>query len=385
MVERLDPKTLPGVRFPAASRGQLILPSIPIKAPRRMTPKAKSNAAWRSKATRIGELLPPAHLHPAVLAWAEKRHKTEVWSVAFSGGSDSVALLLLLWAHWPTRRGSLVALHFNHRLRGRESTADEMFCRKVCAALGIRLRVGRWARGGPAGDRKTRETVSEAEARTARHAFFSAEMNKLGSRGLWLGHQQDDIAESILMRLARGSGLGGLAAPRPVHSLGNRRTHLRPLLTMKKAELVTVLRKIGVVWREDRSNAAGYYFRNRVRNKVLPAWLKAAGRDGLAGAARSRELLEEDDAALEAWAGKLAVMGRGRKLDIQGFGELPRAVTRRVLHRWLLAVRPESDLSRQGFELLLAAIERERDTRFSVGRNGFAVIGDGQLFYKRGS
>ncbi len=349
--------------------------------------RPRGNSALQKKAAEVGALLPSARLHPAVLAWAAKRRKSGTWSVAFSGGADSLALLLLLWAHWPERRKGLVALHFNHRLRGRESTADEKFCRRVCAALGIKIVVGAWLVGrglSPTGGHKTRPTVSAAEARAARHGFFAREMKRLHSRTLWLAHQQDDIAESMLMRLARGSGTGGLAAPRPVHPTGGGRTHVRPLLTLKKAELVAALRRAGTSWREDSSNARGDHFRNRIRRDVLPAWARAAGRDALAGAALAREKLEEDDDALEAWVEVLAPLGRDRQLNLHRLEGMPRAITRRALHRWLLAQRQRTDLSRQGFELLLRAVERARPTRFSLGVGGFAVIQQGKLLFKRG-
>lgn len=341
-----------------------------------MSPRGKSGSAWAVRAARLGESIGRARFHPQVLAWVEKQGKAAVWSVALSGGADSVALLLLLWAHWPERRARLVALHFNHRLRGRASAADEKFCRTLCAALRIRLRVGRWSGRHPG--------ASEAEARVARHGFFAAEMKKIGSRALWLAHQQDDIAESLLMRLARGSGAGGLAAPRPVQRIGNARTHLRPLLTVGKGALIEALKKAGGTWREDSSNAGDLYFRNRIRHEVLPAWIRASGRDALAGAARSRELLGEDDDALNGWA-KSAAGGRKRILDLRRLIGVPKAVCRRVLHGWLLAVRPRTDLSRQGFERLLEAVVRGDPTRFSLGREDFAVIADGRLALKKGA
>ncbi len=341
-----------------------------------MPRNGKRRMTWPEKAGRMGELIARSTFHPAVLAWTATRRKSEVWSVALSGGSDSVALLLLLWAHWPERRGKLVALHFNHRLRGRESTADEVFCRKLCDGLGVHLETGRW----PGRNRG----ASEAAARAARHEFFGVRMKIHRSTVLWLAHQQDDIAETMLMRLARGSGLGGLTAPRPVQTGLDRRTHLRPLLTLKKAELIVALRGVGVEWREDSSNDTGLYFRNRVRNEVLPAWINAAGRDAVAGAARSRELLEEDDEALKSWAQKLAATHRDRTLDVRALTGVPRAVTRRVLHQWLLTVAPATDLSRQGFELLLTAVERGASTKFSLGRKDFAVIKKGQMSLKRG-
>ena len=83
-------------------------------------------------------------------------------------------------------------------------------------------------------------------------------------RLLWLGHQQDDIAETMLMRLARGSGSAGLAAPRPRQAMSDGRFHLRPLLTLKKAKIVAALRAAGASWREDATNARGDFFRNRI-------------------------------------------------------------------------------------------------------------------------
>ena len=321
----------------------------------------------------MGELLPRERLHPAVLAQANRARRAARWCVAFSGGADSLALLLLVWVHWAGRRDRLVALHFNHRLRGRAADADAAFCRRVARGLGIRIVIGVW--------RGRRTGASEAAARLPRLAFFARAMGKLGARSLWLAHQQDDVAETILMRLARGSGTGGLAAPRPVHPTGDGRVHWRPLLTLRKAELVAALRQAGARWREDATNRGDGHFRNRLRRSVVPAWVKAAGREAVAGAALSRERLEEDDAALEAWLERLAPLRR-RVLDVRILKVAPRALWRRALHRWLLAVRPATDLSRRGFEQLLEAVERGADTRFSLGANGFAVLRDGRLAYR---
>ena len=339
-----------------------------------MTRRKKNISAWRAKATRVGELLPVNRWHPAVVAAAMLSRKTTPWAVAFSGGADSLALLLSLWANFPERREQLVVLHFNHRLRGRAADSDAAFCQTVCRELGVRIRVGVW--------RTARDGASEAEAREARHLFFSREMKKLGAKPLWLAHQQDDIAETVLMRLARGSGTAGLAAPRPVQSMPGNRQHWRPLLTVNKKDILSILRKTGVVWREDASNVGDTHFRNRIRRSVLPAWAKASGRDVLAGAALARERLEEDDVALESWLDRLTPLKRGT-LNLVPLMGLPRAIWRRALHRWLLAVGPDTDLSRQGFTQLLLALEAGRNTRFSLGATAFAVIRDGRLTLKK--
>ena len=352
------------------------------RAPRVTT---KRQPDWPAVAAALVARISHADLHPVPMLRALVEHRRETrrggrpsrWALAFSGGADSLALLLIFWAEGPGRWGrDFVVLHFNHRLRGRAADADEKFCREVCAALGVTFVAERW-KAAP-------RQASEAAARAARHGFFVREMKSRKIRLLWLAHQQDDIAESMLMRLARGSGAGGLAAPRPVQPMGEGRLHLRPMLSLKKAGIVTALKKAGATWREDASNGRGDHFRNRIRAGVLPAWQKAAERDALAGAARARELLEEDDDALEACLDELRPLARRGCLDLARLAGKPRALARRALHRWLLAVRPDTDLSRQGFDLLLAAVQRGTATRFSLGHRGFAVIRNGKLAYRKG-
>lgn len=327
---------------------------------------------WPAIAERVGRALPRTAWHAACRAFADTEGPAARgrWAVAFSGGADSLALLLMLWALGPEQRERLVALHFDHRLRGAASRMDARFCERVCAALGVTFVGGEWA--------GARKDAGEAEARGARMTFFEKTMRRRRIRALWLGHQRDDIAESMLMRLARGSGTAGLAAPRPVQARADGRVHLRPLLTLDKARLAEVLRAAGAEWREDGSNATGRYFRNRVRSEVVPVWESAAGRDARAGAALARERLEEDDEALEAWS-KRAVPEVGAVLPVAIFREVPRAVGRRVLHRWLGALRPVPALSRQAFEQLLAVAERGMNTRFSLGMKQLAEIRRGQL------
>lgn len=329
----------------------------------------RGDSALAECAARLAELLPRTRLDPAVVRWAETSSRRAPWAVAFSGGPDSLALLLLVWAHWPERRPTLRALHFDHRLRGAESRADATFCRRICAGLGVTYVAGSW--------NGSHAHASEAEARAARMAFLEQH-----ARVVWLGHQQDDIAETMLMRMARGSGTGGLAAPRPVQPLARGRVHLRPLLGLKKDEIVAALRKVGVTWREDSSNAGEHFFRNRIRRNVVPLWTAAAQRDALAGAARSRLLLEEDDTALECWLDELNPLQRSGRLALAVLAGRPRALLRRALHRWLMAEPRAGDLSRAGFDALLSSIERGGPSRHSLGRHGFAVTDGCELRFE---
>jgi tRNA(Ile)-lysidine synthase len=332
---------------------------------------------WPAMAVQLAGAIPKVRLHPAVLAWAEKSPSQERWCVGFSGGADSLALLLLLWAHWPERRSKLAALHFNHRLRGASANADERFCREVAESLAIKWNAGAW--------KNAPRIASEAEARAARHRFFNAALRRLRTHVLGLGHQQDDIAETMLMRLARGSGTGGLAAPRPVQPMPEGVVFLRPLLSLKKADLIEQLRRLEIPWREDATNRERTYLRNRLRRDVLPAWQRASQeRDVLGGAALSRERLEEDDVALEAWLTELNPISKDGSLNLRRLHGRPRGLVRRALHHWLGVSCPQSALSRQAFTALLTDLMARRITRHSLGRQVFAKIGKHRMVIERG-
>jgi len=331
-------------------------------------------ATLQNRVAKLGELLPRERLHPAVLAWLARRRQPEPWVVALSGGADSIALLSLVWMHFPECRERLLVVHFNHRLRGRAADADEKFCREFCRGLKVRFVSGR--------RRASSEVKSEADARRLRFEFITATMQRAGARLLWLGHQQNDVAETLLMRLARGSGTGGLSAPRPVQAMTDGRVHLRPLLSIQSGELEAALWQARLPWREDASNETRDFFRNRIRLDVLPVWAEAARRDAIAGAALSRELLAEDDAALDEYAERLAKAMPRAKVDLTKTAGVPRAVLRRLLHRWLLKFAGAPALSRQAFELLLKAVEQGTPTRQSLGVEGFARIRRGVLYFE---
>ncbi len=333
---------------------------------------------WPRVAEKLAAVLPAQRLHAAVRAWLADAPRARL-GVALSGGADSVALLLLLWAHFPERRDRLLVLHFDHRLRGRASAGDARFCAVLCRGLGVGPVVGRWE--------NPPDAPSEAEARAARIQFFNTTLRRRRVTALCTGHHRDDVAETLFMRLARGAGAGGLCAPRPVHAqpaLG--RIHLRPLLGLDKTELVEALRAAGGTWREDASNATAAHLRNRVRADLVPAWRALAaepGRDALAGLALSRELLEEDDTALEAWAGRVTRIDARGGLALAPLRDLPRAVLRRVVHRWLAVLPVRPALNRVGFNALLglAGPEARVGARHSLGATGFALRRRHRLVY----
>lgn len=213
---------------------------------------------------------------------------------AVSGGSDSVALLFLL--RELAARGELILAalaHLNHQIRGDAAEADAGFCRALAARLDIPAIVG----DADVPVLAQRNNVSlEVAARDARQQFYAEAMRTARAACVALAHTRDDQAETILLRLTRGTGTFGLAGMAP------RRGHLvRPVLEVTRRELQDYLGSIGESWREDETNRDRAIPRNRVRHEVLPN-LRAINPNADAALARAGGLLRADAELLETLA-----------------------------------------------------------------------------------
>lgn len=232
--------------------------------------------------------------------------------VGCSGGGDSVALLHLFHRLSPKRRPVLVVAHLDHGMR-RGSAADRAFVEKLSKKLDLPAVTDR--RDVPVLRRKGESP--EQAARRIRHGFLQDVAHQAGASKVALGHTLDDQAETILMRLVRGSGPSGLLGMR---SRGPGRL-VRPLLGIERAEVRAWLRRRRIAFREDPSNRNVRYDRNFVRLKVLPLLRQLnpkAARHIVEGAAR----LREDVDYLDALARESFDSGSG--------GELPRVIRRRL-------------------------------------------------------
>lgn len=187
--------------------------------------------------------------------------------IGFSGGADSTALLLVLHFLAPQLHLRLSAAHLDHALRP-SSAQEAEACVALCKQLGIPCLVERVEVEAMA---KKWKTGTEESARKARYAFYERALKRSGSTLLALGHQNNDLAEDILMRLIRGTGwpsLGGMPGT------DQRRNLVRPLLLTPRRNLEDFLAGLGVSWVYDTSNEDPAYFRNRVRNTILPLLLR---------------------------------------------------------------------------------------------------------------
>jgi len=265
--------------------------------------------------------------HVPWIAHAPRRRR---WLVAVSGGADSVALLHLL--HHAGFR-NLVVCHLDHRLRGRASTGDARFVERLAAGFGLKCESGR--ADVRAMMKRSGESL-ESCARRARHVFFAECARKHRCRRVLLAHHADDQAETVLWNLLRGShGLKGMRAEQEITVEGCKLELIRPLLDIRRAELVAWLRAGHLEWREDASNREPFTIRNRLRLEVMPLLAEISGRDpvdALVRGARDTAERHEMESMLVQQARVLDPQGR---LHLAALRRLPPPLQRRAIAGFL--------------------------------------------------
>lgn len=295
--------------------------------------------------------------------------------VGFSGGADSTGLLHLLLARRDAWGLELTAVHVNHGLRGAASDGDESWCAETCARLKIPIRISRIELNG---------RRDENSARDARMTCFRKWTEETGARGIILAHQQDDAAETFLMRLLRGSGPDGLGVLPPENTVDGLRI-LRPMLRIGREELRSALREAGIDWREDASNLDETYLRNAVRMKLMPEMerLSHGAAKHMAAAAemlrRDREWLESE---ARSFLARFPDPGWIRAADVTA---LPESLQTRVLRAWWLRDGPklaERQLSAEQTEALLRLLAQTQGKTNLPG--GFHAVRTGQNLHLTG-
>lgn len=211
------------------------------------------------------------HLHEferrLLSEWPVDRWQHERILIAISGGSDSVALFRAILATAP-KRNLLFIGHYNHGIRPVESDADELFVRQLGEEHKIPVHV---ETPDPARilELKRGEGV-ESAARKLRYDFLTRTANAIGARFLTTAHTRDDVIETVIHNIIRGTGLSGLAGIRRFRRISEALTLVRPLVSMPKPDVVEYLNAIGQIHRDDSSNDSDVFTRNRIRNHVLP-------------------------------------------------------------------------------------------------------------------
>ncbi len=272
--------------------------------------------------------------------------------VAVSGGADSVALLDIL-ASLGALRLRLVIAHVNHLLRGAESDGDEAFVKDLAGRYGLPVE----SRAVDVRElSRCRQLSLEEAGRIARYAFFAEVAEAYRAKCTAIAHHADDQAETVLMRLVRGSGTTGLCAMTPKSADGSR---VRPLLQVGRRKIEAYLAARGLAFRHDSSNSDMNFLRNRFRHELIPylAGYNPAIGDRLADTATA---LSADEAVLEritadAMDRLATVVADSVTFAVADLAAEPRGVRMRLFRRALRLVR--GDLAQIGFRHLEAIDE----------------------------
>ncbi|MFD9055004.1 tRNA lysidine(34) synthetase TilS [Streptomyces albidoflavus] len=265
--------------------------------------------------------------------------------VACSGGADSMALASALAFEAPRLGIRAGGITVDHGLQyGSDDRAADVVARLTAlgldpvesAAVRVAAASDRTAHGAPyAGG--ARRVGPEAAARDARYAALDEAAERLGAAAVLLGHTRDDQAETVLLGLARGSGIRSLSGMAAVS--GDSGRYRRPFLQLDRQTARTAcLAQSLPVW-DDPHNTDPAYTRSRLRHEGLPALEKALGKGVVEALARTAQLSRDDADALDAWAAReeAAVRDETGELDCGRLYALPAAVRRRILRRALVA------------------------------------------------
>ena len=250
--------------------------------------------------------------------------------IGLSGGRDSVALL-----HWLLERGykKLIVCHLDHQLRGTSSGRDARFVEKLASQCDVDLEMGRANVRALAAKQKM---SIEAAAREARYKFFAQVAKQRRTQTIFVGHHADDLVETFLINLFRGSGTTGLGAMREI---SKRRvddvdlTVVRPFLGIWRSEIDEYIAAQQLKFREDESNKDLAALRNRIRRRVIPYLEKILGRNIRQSILRAAIIAAEE----ENWIEDQLPDATDVDISVAKLRDLPVALQRREILKWLRA------------------------------------------------
>ena len=253
--------------------------------------------------------------------------------VAFSGGADSLALLVLLASKVDKTR--LTAVYVNHRLRpSAELAREEEINRRNCNELGVSLRIVRLKRGAVEKLARSRKNGIEDAARVLRYEALQQVRQELKFTYIATAHTADDQAETLLMRILQGAG------PLSLKGIGGHEGDvIRPLLAFTRADILAVVKKSGLEWSQDSTNKNLTFLRNRIRHEIIPAISQVFPNYRAAlevMSQRSRDYGEALEPAIQSAIEQgVEVHDQQVRLDVALLETLPRAVAEQVFyHGW---------------------------------------------------
>ncbi|HPU75050.1 MAG TPA: tRNA lysidine(34) synthetase TilS [Bacillota bacterium] len=276
--------------------------------------------------------------------------------VGVSGGPDSVALLHFLSSIAREYNLQLHVAHVNHMIRGASADEDERFVSELARSLGIPVTVDRV--DVPRLARQLGVTVEDA-GRDARYGLYRRICVERGFSRAAVAHHADDQAETVLMRILRGTGLRGLAGIPPIRELGGHATVIRPFIEVTRAQIEQYCSERALATRTDPTNVDTQYLRNKVRCELLPLLEREYNSNIRAGLARLARLASLDEQYVEEQAVRLFDSARAAAAGSADARDLGRQVARVWLDLDLMRQAAEPVASR-AFALAFAEVAGDK-------------------------
>ncbi len=283
-----------------------------------------------------------------------------------SGGPDSVALLRVMLE----LGAEPVVMHVNYGLRGEESDADAEFVEDLCTQFNLDCE-----------SRRVKVTGGnfQEEARNERYRLAHEILEASNLSTILTGHTADDVAETVLLNLARGTGLRGLAGIPPVRGFV-----ARPLILQRRDEVLAYLEQLGQSYRTDDSNLRPKYARNRVRLEVMPI-LESLHPGAGGNIARTASMLRDDLEALESLAGRLIEKRGGEIVVSLRDSENPPAILKHALRLAYGLLNQDYALDSTAIENILESVDSGEGTVVRDLAGGIVVAvrsGEEVAFYR---
>ena len=274
-------------------------------------------------------------MYQKVKAYVKKWHmlqKEDSVIAGISGGADSVCLLFMLLKLQKELGFALMAVHVNHGIRGAEAERDEAYVKRLCRQWNVRLKV--YQENVPAYAKEHGMTEEEA-GRDIRRTCFCKVLKEWGGTKIALAHHENDNVETLLWNLCRGTGIRGLGGIAPVNDVW-----IRPLLCVKRREIESYLKKRGISYCTDTTNADRRYMRNRIRMDVIPYLEDCVNTESVSHMGKTMERMYELEQYILEEVGqyKESCTGckNGRRIIRQTeYTKIPKALRDNVLHEIL--------------------------------------------------
>lgn len=292
--------------------------------------------------------------------------------VGVSGGIDSTVLLHILYSFKQEYNLTLHVVHIHHGLRAEEADRDAFFVQKLCKDLSIPCDVFYYDIKKEARKQKMSE---EETGRMIRYKKFQ-EIAKIHNGKIAVAHNSNDQAETILMRLARGTGLKGLIGIAPV-----RDNIIRPLIECERKEIETYSEEFQIPFRNDATNDMDFYTRNKIRHFLIPWMEKELNQSTVKNLAKTSSLLLEEEYYLEKQASEAFSYTVEKNnsnqivFDILRFNQYDIVIKRRMIRKAIIFLKNElKDISFAHISQVLFLLEKQSGKRISLPKGIFAEI-----------